>query len=150
MTYGSCTMCYAPVIILFCDEPMPVTLCNRWSESCGDQLVHPIVLTHIGLWPMLFSIKCLVMRVFHLLGATLTRYSLLLYAMDNHDYAHIVATFMQQCFQSRLAQVTRCDIPPSMPATPIEIDSSLYHACLFAVERCLCAFTNPSMFAFIS
>ena len=63
--------------------------------------------------------------------------------MDNHRYAHMVATFMQQYFQFRLAQATGLSIPPAMPAVPEAIDASLHQACLFAVERCLCAFTNP-------
>ena len=65
------------------------------------------------------------------------------YAMDNHRYAHKVATFMQQYFQFRLAQATGLGTPLSTPAVPKAIDTSLHHACLFAVERCLCAFTNP-------
>ena len=63
--------------------------------------------------------------------------------MDNHRYAHEVATFMQQYFQFRLAQATGLRTPPSMPAVPQAIDAALHQACLFAVERCLCAFTNP-------
>ena len=65
--------------------------------------------------------------------------------MDNHRYAHQVATFMQQSFQYRLAQATGVSTLPSVPAVPETIDASLHQACLFAVERCLCAFTNPGM-----
>ena len=63
--------------------------------------------------------------------------------MDNHRYAHMVATFMQEYFQFRLAQATGRSTLPSMPAVPEAISASLHQACLFAVERCLCAFTNP-------
>ena len=66
-------------------------------------------------------------------------------AMDNHRYAHQVATFMQQYFQFRLAQATGLTTPPFMPAVPETINASLHEACVFAVERCLCAFTNPGM-----
>ena len=65
--------------------------------------------------------------------------------MDNHRYAHKVATFMQQYFQFRLSQATGHSTPTFRPAVPEEIDAPLYQACLFAVERCLCAFTNPGM-----
>ena len=52
---------------------------------------------------------------------------------------------MQQSFQYRLAQATGVSTLPSVPAVPQTIDASLHQACLFAVERCLCAFTNPGM-----
>lgn len=71
--------------------------------------------------------------------------------MDNHRYAHKVATFMQQYFQFRLSQATGLSRPTSSPTVPEEIDPTLHQACLFAVERCLCAFTNPGTFTcFIS
>ena len=75
--------------------------------------------------------------------------NLTLHIMDNHQYAHIVATFMQKCFQFRLAKATGSDIEVVMPTAPLEIDALLHQACLFAVERCLCAFTNPSTFLFL-
>lgn len=36
-------------------------------------------------------------------------------------------------------------MPGLTPRAPEEIDESLHQACIFAVERCLCAFTNPGM-----
>ena len=65
--------------------------------------------------------------------------------MDNHRYAHMVATFMRQYFQFRLAQATGLSSLPLMPAVPEAINAALHEACLFAVERCLCAFTNPGI-----
>ena len=51
---------------------------------------------------------------------------------------------MQQHFKSRLAKVTGLNKDSLMPTFPTDIDPSLHEACIFAVERCLCAFTNPS------
>ena len=65
------------------------------------------------------------------------------YTMDNHRYAHLVATFMKEYFQFRLAQATSSSTTPLMPVVPEAMNASLHRACLFAVERCLCAFTNP-------
>lgn len=96
---------------------------------------------------IVFPIQSIAMELILPMSAKLTCWCFTFYVMDNHHYAHIVATFMQQCFQSRLAKVTGHDVQLSMPAVPVEIDSSLHQACLFAVERCLCAFTNPSTFA---
>lgn len=87
--------------------------------------------------------RSLVIRFLPLLGARDVQSYPATYTMDNHRYADTVAMFMQQHFQSRLAIVTG-QKEVSMPEFPKEIDPSLREACLFAVERCLCAFTNPS------
>ena len=63
--------------------------------------------------------------------------------MDHHEYSHAIAIFMQDQFQHTLATVTGATNIPPKPAPPAGVHQLLLDGCLFAVQVCVRAFTNP-------
>ena len=65
-------------------------------------------------------------------------------AMNRHNHADIVATYMKSYFEYRLSITTRHSAPAPAPA-PGELTPTLLNACHHAVDICVKAFLRPSM-----
>ena len=62
---------------------------------------------------------------------------------SKHDFAHLVAMFMQAQFEHKLALVTDLPTLPPKPAIPTNLSDDLLQGCLLAVDKCVAAYTNP-------